>query len=254
MWLFPCPRSHLPYSAPDPDHMHAVYRPLRPLPPRLLLLTHPMPTLPRAPSLPACSCPPPSGSAPRCPQACARRWRWTAAQCCCSGTAARSTAPSRGPPQRAPTARASSRQSSHRSVAGAPGGGVRAGAGQPNHACARACWQGSGSALPSRPCTGPTWVAHPTMPATRARTHTAPHPTPPPPPHTPGLPVAPHRVVSPQDYCIECPSTGTLFSLKDGSIVSWYPNNPVLRALTPADLCRPLEVGSRPEAAHAVVG
>lgn len=45
-----------------------------------------------------------------------------------------------------------------------------------------------------------------------------------------------------QDYCIECPSTGTLFSLKDGSIVSWYPNNAVLRALTPADLCRPLEI------------
>lgn len=45
-----------------------------------------------------------------------------------------------------------------------------------------------------------------------------------------------------QDYCIECPSTGSLFSLKDGSITSWYPNNPVLRALTPADLCRPLDV------------
>lgn len=36
-----------------------------------------------------------------------------------------------------------------------------------------------------------------------------------------------------QDYCIECPSTGSLFSLKDGSVVSWYPNNPVLRMLTP---------------------
>lgn len=24
-----------------------------------------------------------------------------------------------------------------------------------------------------------------------------------------------------QDFCIECPSTGTLFSLKDGSITSW---------------------------------
>lgn len=45
-----------------------------------------------------------------------------------------------------------------------------------------------------------------------------------------------------QDYCIECPSTGSLFSLKDGSIVSWYPKNPVLRALTPASLCRPLAV------------
>ncbi|KAI3435845.1 hypothetical protein D9Q98_001903 [Chlorella vulgaris] len=45
-----------------------------------------------------------------------------------------------------------------------------------------------------------------------------------------------------QDFCIECPATGSLFSLKDGSIVSWYPNNPVLRALTPASLCRPLEI------------
>jgi nitrite reductase/ring-hydroxylating ferredoxin subunit len=45
-----------------------------------------------------------------------------------------------------------------------------------------------------------------------------------------------------QDYCIECPSTGTLFSLKDGSIVSWYPNNPVLRMLTPQDTCRNLEI------------
>lgn len=45
-----------------------------------------------------------------------------------------------------------------------------------------------------------------------------------------------------QDYCIECPSTGSLFSLKDGSVVSWYPNNPVLRALTPANLCKPMEI------------
>ncbi|KAI8108933.1 hypothetical protein M9435_005350 [Picochlorum sp. BPE23] len=45
-----------------------------------------------------------------------------------------------------------------------------------------------------------------------------------------------------QDYCIECPSTGTLFSLKDGSIVSWYPNNPVLRALTPSSTCRRMEI------------
>lgn len=43
-----------------------------------------------------------------------------------------------------------------------------------------------------------------------------------------------------QDYCIECPATGSLFSLKDGSIVSWYPNNPFLRALTPQDTCRPM--------------
>ncbi|KAI8471338.1 MAG: rieske [2Fe-2S] protein [Monoraphidium minutum] len=45
-----------------------------------------------------------------------------------------------------------------------------------------------------------------------------------------------------QDFCIECPSTGSLFSLKDGSIVSWYPSNPVLRALTPSNTCRLLEI------------
>lgn len=45
-----------------------------------------------------------------------------------------------------------------------------------------------------------------------------------------------------QDGCIECPATGSLFSLADGSIVSWYPNNPVLRVLTPASTCRPMEI------------
>lgn len=45
-----------------------------------------------------------------------------------------------------------------------------------------------------------------------------------------------------QDYAIECPATKSLFSLKDGSIVSWYPNNPVLAALTPSSTCRPLEI------------
>lgn len=45
-----------------------------------------------------------------------------------------------------------------------------------------------------------------------------------------------------QDFCIECPTTGSLFSLKDGSIVSWYPSNPVLRALTPQSTCRNLEI------------
>jgi nitrite reductase/ring-hydroxylating ferredoxin subunit len=45
-----------------------------------------------------------------------------------------------------------------------------------------------------------------------------------------------------QDYAIECPSTGSLFSLKDGSVVSWYPGNPVLRMLTPANTCRKLEI------------
>ncbi|MEW5314693.1 MAG: hypothetical protein WDW38_006166 [Sanguina aurantia] len=45
-----------------------------------------------------------------------------------------------------------------------------------------------------------------------------------------------------QDFAIECPATQSLFSLKDGSIVSWYPTNPVLAALTPASTCRPLEI------------
>jgi hypothetical protein len=46
----------------------------------------------------------------------------------------------------------------------------------------------------------------------------------------------------PQNWEIECPSTGSLFSLKDGSVTSWYPGNPVLAALTPRNLCKPLEV------------
>lgn len=45
-----------------------------------------------------------------------------------------------------------------------------------------------------------------------------------------------------QDYCIECPTTKTLFSLKTGEIVAWYPTNPVLRALTPRDTCRSLDI------------
>jgi len=45
-----------------------------------------------------------------------------------------------------------------------------------------------------------------------------------------------------QDYGIECPATGTTFSLKTGEIQEWYPNNPVLRRLTPKDTCRPMEV------------
>jgi nitrite reductase/ring-hydroxylating ferredoxin subunit len=36
-----------------------------------------------------------------------------------------------------------------------------------------------------------------------------------------------------QDYGIVCPTTGSVFSLKDGSIIEWYPTNPVLRAVTP---------------------
>jgi nitrite reductase/ring-hydroxylating ferredoxin subunit len=45
-----------------------------------------------------------------------------------------------------------------------------------------------------------------------------------------------------QNYQIECPSTGTLFSLKTGEIIEWYPNNPVLRLLTPKEYCRPMRV------------
>lgn len=45
-----------------------------------------------------------------------------------------------------------------------------------------------------------------------------------------------------QDYAIECPATGSTFSLKDGAVVDWYPNNPVLRALTPSNTCRNMDV------------
>lgn len=36
-----------------------------------------------------------------------------------------------------------------------------------------------------------------------------------------------------QDGCIVCPSTDSTFDLRTGEIKEWYPNNPVLRALTP---------------------
>lgn len=45
-----------------------------------------------------------------------------------------------------------------------------------------------------------------------------------------------------QDFAIECPATASLFSLKDGSILSWYPNNAVLRALTPQDTVSKMEI------------
>jgi nitrite reductase/ring-hydroxylating ferredoxin subunit len=45
-----------------------------------------------------------------------------------------------------------------------------------------------------------------------------------------------------QDFAIECPATGSTFSLKDGAIKEWYPNNPVLRALTPSNTCRNMDV------------
>ncbi|ERM99660.1 hypothetical protein AMTRI_Chr11g158170 [Amborella trichopoda] len=36
-----------------------------------------------------------------------------------------------------------------------------------------------------------------------------------------------------QDGCIVCPSTDSTFDLRTGTIKEWYPNNPVLRVLTP---------------------
>ncbi|XP_004511494.1 uncharacterized protein [Cicer arietinum] len=37
-----------------------------------------------------------------------------------------------------------------------------------------------------------------------------------------------------QDGCIVCPTTDSTFDLRTGEIKEWYPNNPVLRILTPA--------------------
>jgi nitrite reductase/ring-hydroxylating ferredoxin subunit len=37
-----------------------------------------------------------------------------------------------------------------------------------------------------------------------------------------------------QDGCIVCPTTDSTFDLRTGEIRDWYPNNPVLRVLTPA--------------------
>lgn len=45
-----------------------------------------------------------------------------------------------------------------------------------------------------------------------------------------------------QDACIECPTTKSKFDLKTGEIKEWYPDNPVLRQLTPQETCRPMEV------------
>jgi nitrite reductase/ring-hydroxylating ferredoxin subunit len=45
-----------------------------------------------------------------------------------------------------------------------------------------------------------------------------------------------------QDACIECPTTKSKFDLKTGEIKEWYPDNPVLKALTPQDTCRAMEV------------
>eukprot|EP01023_Acetabularia_acetabulum_P053964 TRINITY_DN605_c2_g1_i2.p2 TRINITY_DN605_c2_g1~~TRINITY_DN605_c2_g1_i2.p2 ORF type:complete len:351 (-),score=53.35 TRINITY_DN605_c2_g1_i2:268-1320(-) len=45
-----------------------------------------------------------------------------------------------------------------------------------------------------------------------------------------------------QDFGIECPSTKSTFSLKTGEILTWYPDNFVLRTLTPSSTVRPLEI------------
>lgn len=37
-----------------------------------------------------------------------------------------------------------------------------------------------------------------------------------------------------QDGCIVCPTTDSTFDLRTGEIKDWYPNNAVLRVLTPA--------------------
>lgn len=44
-----------------------------------------------------------------------------------------------------------------------------------------------------------------------------------------------------QEYCIECPGTGSTFDFRSGEIVNWYPTNMVLRLLTPKGTCRNLE-------------
>lgn len=43
-----------------------------------------------------------------------------------------------------------------------------------------------------------------------------------------------------QDYCIACPTTGSLFDFRTGEIKDWYPSNFVLRTLTPQSTCRNL--------------
>ena len=45
-----------------------------------------------------------------------------------------------------------------------------------------------------------------------------------------------------EDYGIICPGTNTVFSLKTGEILEWYPTNVVLRSIIPQDTCRNLEV------------
>ncbi|CAK0784183.1 hypothetical protein CVIRNUC_007387 [Coccomyxa viridis] len=45
-----------------------------------------------------------------------------------------------------------------------------------------------------------------------------------------------------QEYEIECPDTKSKFSLKTGEVTDWYPTNPVLRAITPKDTVRPMDI------------
>ena len=142
----------------------------------------------------------------------ARGWRcvWRASPCCCSGTATRST------PSRPGAARR------HAAGAGREEAGLRS--------CA--AWGGRGRGCGRARRTIHLGAAQPTAP-------------PPPPRRSPAEGAYSEGFKNAkftQDYSIECPSTGTLFSLRDGSIVSWYPSNPVLRMLTPQDTCRPLEI------------
>ncbi|GMH38268.1 hypothetical protein BSKO_06152 [Bryopsis sp. KO-2023] len=44
-----------------------------------------------------------------------------------------------------------------------------------------------------------------------------------------------------EDYGIQCPDTDSVFSIKTGEILEWYPFNPVLSQLIPRDTCRKLE-------------
>jgi len=55
-----------------------------------------------------------------------------------------------------------------------------------------------------------------------------------------------------QDYGIICPTTASVFSIRDGSILDWYPSNPVLRKLTPKETCRPIEVYQAASRAGAI--
>jgi nitrite reductase/ring-hydroxylating ferredoxin subunit len=47
-----------------------------------------------------------------------------------------------------------------------------------------------------------------------------------------------------QDYGIICPTTESVFSIRNGGVLEWYPSNPVLRQLTPKETCRPIEIYS----------